>query len=145
MLTWCPIVTGLHFSQRSTVLVTTRSRTKRKIGERHLPLLGGLILGNELPTEYRMEAEEGWLAFKTNTGPWRAIPWSVDAWRGLAKDVFVPCKADENPKAGEQFRRAYRLILGSASAPPDRALKGEDSSLPSGAKGQDCPGNQEKK
>ena len=135
--TYCLHITSVSNRKGSSFLATLYGfgneplTNEKEAAERYLPLLGGLILGQERPTEYRMDTKSGWLAFATKTGQWRAVPWSVDAWRGLAQEVFAPGKADENMANGQQFRPAYRLILGEVREPTDEVLKSEVHLLPS--------------
>jgi hypothetical protein len=106
-----------------------RFTNEKEMTERHLPLLGGLNVGHEPPVEYRMDTKSGWLAFKTKTGQWRAVPFSVDAWRQLAQDVFIPKDVDKNLVNDDRFGPAYRLILGDVPTPNDAELKKRSPSV----------------
>jgi hypothetical protein len=90
---------------------------------KHFPLLGDIGLGETSPTEIRIDPQNGWLAFRSQG--WRAMPWSLDAWRSLAKATFMPGQADLYPNEGQPFKLAYNLILGTDRnhVPSDLALK----------------------
>lgn len=54
-----------------------------------LPLIDQLPLGDHAPREFRLDAQQGWLAYRGETGPWRVVPWSLDAYREMAAAVLV--------------------------------------------------------
>jgi hypothetical protein len=73
------------------------------------------------------------------------VPWSPDAWRGLANSVFIPGKADEKKSEGVRFRIAYNLIMGSEKERPDQVLTQDLHSSPDATNKQTITGNGEKK
>ena len=56
-----------------------------------LPLIDQLPLGDRAPREFRLDPKDGWLAYRGDAAPWRAVPWSLDAYRAMAAVVL-----DEN-------------------------------------------------
>ena len=91
---------------------------------KHFALLGDIGLGETKPTEVAIDAQNGWLAFKSQG--WRAVPWSLDAWRSFAKATFLPGQADLYPE-GQSFKLAYNLILGNDRnhVPSDQVLQAD--------------------
>jgi energy-coupling factor transporter ATP-binding protein EcfA2 len=78
---------------------------------KHLPLLLEEVVGTVRPTKFNIDAKNGWLAFKGEGGEWRALPWGLSAWGGLAKEVFaVPAEAPTT-----WFDRALRTLRGLAT------------------------------
>ena len=75
------------------------------------PLYQDLVLGNVRPSEYRIDTTAGWIAFSADGQGWRAVPWSVQALRGLARPVFAPPPRPANePWASSSL---LRLIVGA--------------------------------
>lgn len=66
--------------------------------EKQAPLFRELVLGAVKPDEYRIQVQEGWLAFR-NADQWRAVPWSAGAWSRLAEGVFDARAAAVPPRA----------------------------------------------
>ena len=60
-----------------------------------LPLIDQLPLGDRAPREFRLETNEGWLAYTADASAWRAVPWSLDAYRAMAAAVLV--ETDDAP------------------------------------------------
>jgi len=54
-----------------------------------------LPLGDRAPREFRLETNEGWLAYTADASAWRAVPWSLDAYRAMAAAVLV--ETDDAP------------------------------------------------
>ena len=104
--------------------------------EKDLPLINQLPLGPSAPRKFRLNDRDGWMAF-SDGGKWRAVPWSLDAFRAMARGVLLRLKAapaaapTENadkrqgcgrPDDDPQFNLPYNLILGDMTCPSDTAL-----------------------
>jgi hypothetical protein len=134
--TYCLQVAPAPTGTPTTLLATLygfRDRTHVSDTTKYVPLQGDIVLGATEPTEFRMDAAQGWIAFKHSDGRWRAMPWSLTAWRGLAKAAFEPGRADKNPDEGQRLKLPYNLILGTdrKNVPNDEALR---DALPTPAK-----------
>ena len=81
--------------------------------ESQTPLFSELVLGAVRPDELRIDAQAGWLAFRSGGRRWRAVPWGLEAWRELARGVF---DADHMPVAEGMFS----LIIGDEPVPDVR-------------------------
>ncbi|MEP7101987.1 MAG: hypothetical protein ABI781_15865 [Burkholderiales bacterium] len=76
------------------------------------PLYLDLVLGATRPAEYRIDTRAGWLAFSGDGRSWRAVPWSVQALRGLARPVFAPAPTSSG-KASWAGSSQLKLIVGA--------------------------------
>ena len=95
--------------------------------EKDLPLINQLRLGASAPVQFRLNHRSGWMAFSDGRA-WRAVPWSLDAFRAMASEVFKAENADKPQGCGRldddpQFNLPYNLILGDMICPRDAALK----------------------
>jgi hypothetical protein len=91
--------------------------------DKRLPVFENIVFGSKSPLDIRINRTEGWLAFRTEKeGAWRAIPWTLDAWRCEAKRVFRRDVA-ENIKRHSQLpelSRPYLLIMSDVEKEPTR-------------------------
>lgn len=120
-------------------LRTTAAGVER---DKDLPLINQLPLGANAPVEFRLNVHEGWMAFRVGIA-WRAVPWSLDAFRVMAGKVFDAGSVDVKnsppatsstvngnkrqgcgrPSDDPQFNVPYSLILGDMACPSDAVLK----------------------
>jgi hypothetical protein len=78
---------GMQTSSYAATFYGFHSKLLSDTSKMPAPLIEQLIVGTHPPKQFRLNEKEGWLAFENHEGQWRAIPWSVDAWRDLSKDV----------------------------------------------------------
>jgi energy-coupling factor transporter ATP-binding protein EcfA2 len=118
---------------------------------KHLPLFSEEVVGTVRPTKLRINIDAEWLAFEGPNEEWRAIPWGLRAWRGLANGVVeahsdTPQAPDSQPfsllLSGPPVARADLLgrfpvatdlpvKIGSAmGAEPERAARALQRSMP---------------
>jgi len=104
---------------------------------RNLPLINQLPLGTGAPVGFRLDLRQGWMAFSDGR-VWHAVPWSLDALRAMADEVFratavasAPAASAGNPaprqgcgRPGDdpQFDLPFNLILGDTPCPNDTLL-----------------------
>lgn len=87
----------------------------------HFPLFRDVNLGANSPTKYKMDIDSGWLAYESTSNQWRAMPWSLNAWRGLAKPVFDLGKPKLLP-ALNQKGSLVPLLFGEVKYPEAEVL-----------------------
>ncbi len=75
---------------------------------KHLPLFSEEVLGTARPGELRISVEAEWFAFEGENQEWRAVPWGLRAWRGLANNVV----AQHTDIASMQETQPFSLLLG---------------------------------
>ena len=56
---------------------------------KHLPLFSEEVVGTTRPTRLRISIDAEWLAFEGENQEWRALPWGLRAWRGMANRVVA--------------------------------------------------------
>jgi energy-coupling factor transporter ATP-binding protein EcfA2 len=96
-------------------------------GTKPLPIVDQVVVGNRRPTEYRIDRSGNSFAFKSaEDEQWRAVPCSLDAWRGLAKEVFDSKEVSDpnvaNENTASRFTNVHDLIFNST----ERAIDDED-------------------
>ncbi|MBC8056250.1 MAG: hypothetical protein H7Y61_06700, partial [Rhizobiales bacterium] len=74
------------------------------------PLYLDLVVGAARPSQFRLDAAAGWLAFSADGRSWRAVTWSVQGLRSLAQPVFAP-----TPRANDSWASSslLKLIVGA--------------------------------
>ena len=82
---------------------------------KHLPLFSEEVLGTARPAKLRISVDAEWLAFEGENQEWRALPWGLRAWRGLANGVV----AQRSDTPSMQDVQPFSLLLGDTSV--DRA------------------------
>ena len=75
---------------------------------KHLPLFSQEVLGTARPAKLHISVEAEWFAFEGENQEWRAVPWGLSAWRGLANSVVAP----HNDIASLQELQPFSLLLG---------------------------------
>jgi len=75
---------------------------------KHLPLFSEEVVGTARPTKLRINVDAEWLAFEGENQEWRAVPWGLRAWRGLANGVV----AAHGDTPSMQDVQPFSLLLG---------------------------------
>ena len=88
---YCLRVTPIKDSAKATIYIASLYGTgaTAAVGATDLPLINQLLLGASAPVEFRLDDRNGWLAFGDGRA-WRAVPWSLNALRAMASEVFDP-------------------------------------------------------
>jgi hypothetical protein len=122
----CLIVTESHVGKGVLYvgeIFVFASMDAAKDKDKRLPVFENIVFGSKPPLDIRINRTEGWLAFRTEKeGGWRAIPWTLDAWRCQAEGVFRP-KIAKNMKTLSQLpelSRPYLLIMSDVENEPTR-------------------------
>ena len=138
---YCLRVTLLKDSANSKIysasLYGLRATAAAGEKEKDLPLINQLPLGASAPRKFRLNDRDGWMAFGDGRA-WRAVPWSLDAFRAMARGVLFEAikatpaaasteNADKRQGCGRpdddpQFNLPYNLILGDMTCPSDAEL-----------------------
>ena len=75
---------------------------------KHLPLFSEEVLGTARPAKLHISVSAEWFAFEGENQEWRALPWGLKAWRGLANGVV----ARHSDIASTQDMQPFSLLLG---------------------------------
>jgi len=119
-ITYCLRVRGRQEPKRSysATLYGFADIAAAQDPQKHVPLVGDIELGSEKPAAFLFGGEAGWLAFRGEHGPWRAMPWSSRELVRLASEVLKPGIADQRSKEMLAYRQPYNLIVSNAEPPP---------------------------
>ena len=70
---------------------------------KHLPLFSEEVVGTVRPAKLRISVDGEWLAFEGDNQEWRALPWGLRAWRGLANGVVAAPGGTPPARDGQPF------------------------------------------